>query len=463
MAFLSQHVLSIKTPLFIGVLFYSVSCMNSKHNTLKEEAIVTLTTSAQGHTLHHNGVFSKDGRWVVFDGRNDETKIGETSLIGMVNVETGEERILYKTSNPSIYGPGVGAASFNPVTDRVVFIHGLCDADELKPYAMTRRTGVAVDPVRPQEPIFLDARDVSVPYTAGSLRGGTHGHCWSADGQMLSYTYNDEMVEPDLRTVGVMLPSNSVVRVGAGEGNNDGHMYAAIIAEVMAHPEPGSDEINKAFDECWIGKNGYVNAYGDRVPYAIAFQGSTLDEEGNVVTEIFVVDIDAGKIADDAKAIGKEGERPQVPTGVKPRRLTKGKGFSDLRYWLRSSSDGKYIYALAKDANQRNQIVQCDVLTGEVTFVTSYRISINSPFNLNPDGTRFAFVADNNLIVYDSVADEYIKLTDNAANGSKIVGTPSFSPADDYIVFSQYVKHANGGEFLQIHARFLVPNAIFLK
>lgn len=463
MAFLSQHVLSFKTPLFIGVLFYSVSCMNSKHNTLKEEAIVTLTTSAQGHTLHHNGVFSKDGQWVIFDGRNDDTKIGETSLIGMVNVETGEERALYKTSNPSIYGPGVGAASFNPVTDRAVFIHGLSGANELKPYGMTRRTGVAVDPARPQESIFLDARDVSAPYTAGSLRGGTHGHCWSADGQMLSYTYNDELVEPDLRTVGVMVPTDSVIRVDVGEGNNDGHMYAAIVAKVIANPEPGSDEINKAFDECWIGKNGYINADGDRVPHAIAFQGNTLDEEGNVVTEIFVVDVDAGKIVDDATATGNECERPQVPAGIKQRRLTRSEGFSEIRYWLRSSSDGKYVYALAKDTNQRNQIVQCDVLTGEMTFVTSYGITINSPFNLNPSGTKFIFVADNNVIVYERGKNEYLKLTDNGTDSLKIVGTPSFSPTGDYVVFTQYVEHTNGGQFLQVHRRSLdlASNTVF--
>ncbi|MGO1245203.1 MAG: DUF3748 domain-containing protein [Sphingobacterium sp.] len=417
---------------------------------MKQNTVTTLSHSSQGHTLHHNRVFSKDGQWLVFDGRNDDTKIGETSVIGTINVKTGEERTLYRTNNSTVYGPGVGAASFNPLTDRVVFIHGLLSANESAPYAMTRRTGVAVDPNKPREPIFLDARDVTAPYTPGSLRGGTHGHCWSADGHMLSYTYNDEIVEPDLRTVGVLIPSDSTVRVDTGKDNNEGCMYAAVVAAVVADPVPGSDEINKAFDECWIGENGYINDQGEHIPHAIAFQGNTLDDKGSVVTEIFIVNVDATKIRQDGRAVGEVGERPHVPVGIEQRRLTRSKGLSDLRYWLRSSRDGRYIYALAKDDENRNQIVQCEVLTGELTFITANPFSIASSFNLSADGTSIAFVADNNVFVFDLMVKETLQVTDNHIGDTKIVGTPSFSPDGTYLVFNQFVAQEDGSQVVQI-------------
>ena len=136
------------------------SCISNK----KEITITQLTHSERGHTLHHNGGFSGDGQWIVFDGRNDDTKIGETSEIGVVNLFTGEEKIIYQTKNPSQYGPGVGAASFSPENNRVIFIHGLLNGKE-KPYDLTRRTGVAIDLDHPFKPIFMDARDTSSVYS----------------------------------------------------------------------------------------------------------------------------------------------------------------------------------------------------------------------------------------------------------------------------------------------------------
>src|SRR5690606_16502671 len=124
-------------------------------------------------------------------------------------------RVLYRTANQTEAGPGVGAATFSPVEDRVLFIHGIRNADASGPYGMTRRTGVAIDIARPGEPVFMDARDIVPPFTKGALRGGTHAHSWSGDGQWISFTYNDYVMEQlgkadmairDLRTVGIMVP-----------------------------------------------------------------------------------------------------------------------------------------------------------------------------------------------------------------------------------------------------------------
>lgn len=408
-----------------------------------------LTRSAMGHTLHHNGVFSPDGQWVVFDGRNDDMKIGETSVIGLVHISTGEESIIYKTKNPTVYGPGVGAASFSPVRDFVIFIHGLSDADREKPYAMGRRTGVGVDIRRPFEPVMMDARDITFPYTTGSLRGGTHSHAWSGDGRLISFTYNDEQVDPDLRMVGVMVPHEPGVKVDSAQGNNNGAFYSAVVTDVVRDPVPGSDEIGKAFDECWVGKNGYTDKAGRHHPYAIAFQGHTRNEEGRLITEIYVVDIDPEKILADPHAVGKAGGRPRVPQGIRQRRITfSERGLSDTRHWLRTSPDGRYIYALARDEKGYNQIIRVTVNTGEIGYVTRNDYSVDFTFNVSHDGEKICYVAKNQVHVLDLRMEKSVCLTQNT--GGKISGAPSFSPKDDIIVYNQYVKNEKGEEFLQI-------------
>src|SRR5690606_15294525 len=117
--------------------------------------------------------------WVVYDSRNGDTHIGITSTIAMVNIEAKQIKRLYTTPNQTEFGPGVGAATFNPVQDRVLFIHGLTNCTKDQPYGFTRRTGVSIAIDNPDVPIFVDARDVKPPYTPGALRGGTHAHCWS--------------------------------------------------------------------------------------------------------------------------------------------------------------------------------------------------------------------------------------------------------------------------------------------
>ncbi|MFT4205161.1 MAG: DUF3748 domain-containing protein [Chitinophagaceae bacterium] len=425
--------------------------MGSCVSTIKQKKIVQLTHSASGHTLHHNGVFSKDGRWVVYDGRNDDTAIGQTTTIGVVDLQAGAEKIIYRTHNSSEYGPGVGAASFSPTTDKVIFIHGLPDADKEKPYGFMRRTGVAVDLQNPFIPINMDARDVTFPYTPGSLRGGTHSHCWSADGRLISFTYNDELVDSDLRTVGIMFDTGNPVRVDAHSGNNNGTYYAAIVADVVAHPRSGSDEISKAFDECWVGEKGYVDAQGKNIPYAVAFQGNTKNAKEETITEIYIVDIDSAAILHDQTAVGGLGERPHVPNGIRQRRISRtARGLSSIvRHWLRASNDGRYVYALAEDDKKRTQVVQCEINSGKLDYLTRNDFSITSPFNLSPDGCKLAFVGNNKVYFFDLKTHQTEQLTYHKPSDGKIVGAPCFSPDGRTLLFNQYVTDADG-TFLQI-------------
>jgi len=215
--------------------------------------------------------------------RNQDDQIISTSSISMVNVHNGNIKPLYQTPHPSPYGPGVGAATFSPVADTVLFIHGISNADQQHPYGITRRSGVAIDINHPFHPIHMDARDITPPFTPGALRGGTHAHTWSGDGQWISFTYNDFLLgEPDrpdtsihdLRTVGVMVPGQKVTVKDANTIENfSGEKFTVLVTKVTDHPQPGSDEINKAFDECWIGTAGYQREMVYNKSGPVAFQG----------------------------------------------------------------------------------------------------------------------------------------------------------------------------------------------
>lgn len=403
------------------------------------KTILSLTSRPAGHTLHHQHVFSPDDQYIVFDGRNDETKIGETAEIGVVQVASLTESVLYRNPNQTIYGPGVGAASFHPQRKRMVFIKGLDHADVEHPYAISRRIGLAVDLEEPLRGIHLDARDTLAPYTAGSLRGGTHSHGWSASGELVSFTYNDAFVDTELRVVGVMVPVEQPILVDEGPENNKGEMYSAIVSEVVAQAAFGSDEIEKAFDECWLGTKN-----------TIAFQGNTRNADGELITEIYVVAIDVATVLSDRDAVGQAGERPRVPHGIQQRRLSRTvKGLSNLRHWLRASADGRYVYALAKDNQERNQLVQCDALSGDFTYISAFDFSIDSPINISYKGDKLTFIAQNKVFMYTLASRELEQLTNFAADDLSLAGVPVFSRSDKQIAFNQFVE-SNGVVNLQI-------------
>ena len=106
------------------------------------------------------------------------------------------------------------------------------------------------------------------------LRGGSHVHVFSPDGRWVSFTYQDQVLERfsrqtpandvDLRNVGVSVPAGPV-RVGRGHPrNHDGACFSALVTRTTADPRPGSDEIKNAFEEAWVGRDGYLKPDGSR-------------------------------------------------------------------------------------------------------------------------------------------------------------------------------------------------------
>ncbi len=425
--------------------------------------MMQLTHDSGGHTIHNTQCFSPNDEWIVYDTRNADSMIGSTGVIAMVNAKTGEIRQLYNTEHQTADGPGVGAATFSPTHNRVLFIHGIRNAHKTNPYSATRRTGVAIDIANPFHPIFMDARNIVSPFTTGALRGGTHAHTWSADGEWISFTYNDYIMEQlskrdssvkDLRTVGVMVSGHPVkVPADSAGENNDGEMFAVVVAKVTENPTSGSDEISKAFDEGWIGTKGYQKTDGSWQHRAIAFQGEVKNADGTNKTEVFVVDLpeDLTKAVPGFPLEGTTSSRPNVPAGVLQRRITYSQnGVAGPRHWLRTTPNGKVIAFLSKDEKGIVQIFGVSPNGGNISQLTYNEHPVQGTFNFSPDGKLLAYLCDNSVYLTDIKMRKSGPISPRYTEGERPTGGVAWSNNGKMIAFNKYVRGKSGKAFLQI-------------
>lgn len=411
---------------------------------------VQLTFDNFGHTLHHFQIESPDRKYLVYDTRNDDTKIGETSSICLLNTETFENEIIYSTSNQTEFGPGVGAASFSSFENKVIFIHGIRNANQSNPYSATRRTGVAIDLDYPNHPIFMDARDINKPFTIGALRGGTHSHSWKKDKNWISFTYNDFILEQesqhnslvkDQRVVGMMFPKKVEVNFDKTLENNSGEMFSIIVSKVVPFPHFGSNEIEKAFDECWVNSTNNI-----------AFQGHVRDKNGNLKKEIFIATIPNEIIIDENDNLkGTNTTSPDVPKCISQKRITfTEKGISNFRHWLRSSNDGKTIYFLMEDQHDITQLFGINLITNEIDQYSFLDQSINSPFNLSADGNLAVYFSGDNIFITNLSEQKSKKVYQSNLFNNELTGIPHFSNSSKKIYFNQFVPNNFNKKYIQI-------------
>jgi hypothetical protein len=387
-----------------------------------------VTSLPVGHILTNTNVWSRDGRWIVYDTRSGPA--GEKfdgTTIEIVNVDTGEVRETYKSRN----GAHCGVATFSPTANKVAFILGPEDPTPEWSYSAWHRQGMIVDIDWPGVATPMDARDVTPPFTPGALRGGSHVHVFSGDGQWVSFTYEDHVLatldavakpshEVNQRNVGVSAPFGPV-RVRADHPRNlNGTMFSVLVSRTVNHPRPGSDEISKAFEDAWVGTDGYVWPNGTRQRRAIAFQGHVRTAKDETIAEVFIVDLpDDITQRGDAPLEGTATTRPAPPHGVVQRRLTytadrKYPGLQGPRHWLRSSPDGAHIAFLMRDDDGIVQIWSVSPNGGQPRQITRNSFDIASAFSWNPDGRLIAYVADNSVFVSDVTAGVSTRLTARA-------------------------------------------------
>ncbi len=391
---------------------------------------VQVTDRPVGHILTNINVWSPDGQWVVYDTRSDvagEKFDGDT--IEIVNVETREIREIYRSRN----GAHCGVASFSPVENKIVFILGPENPTDDWKYGPWHRQGVIVDTAQPGKATRLDARDITPPFTPGALRGGTHVHVFDGKGKWVSFTYEDHLLaqldasrvpgqESNQRNVGISVPEGAVKVSSDHPRNHDGSMFSVLVTHTVDEPQPGSDEISKAFEDAWVGKNGYLRADGTRQQHAIAFQGHVVTPDGQTIAEVFVVDIpDDVTVAGDGPLEGTGTTRPRPPLGTRQRRLTytadrKHPGIQGPRHWLRSAPDGSRIAYLMRDDSGRAQLWTISPNGGDPEQLTSHPFDIASAFSWSPDGKSITYVADNSVFLTDVARRESKRLTKRSNN-----------------------------------------------
>jgi Protein of unknown function (DUF3748)/Dipeptidyl peptidase IV (DPP IV) N-terminal region len=421
---------------------------------------IQLTSEPRNHHLDNNDVFSPDGKWIVYDTRDPRdvpvSEIGANSKIEKINIETGQIIILYETPVfQTEYGPGVGAASFHPFEDKVVVMHGLMNCNKSRPYWFWRRSGVLLHANQSDSVQYIDARDVTAPFTPGALRGGTHRHEWSGDGKWVGFTYNDAIMaeierktgqQVNLRTIGVSTGIKSVKVDKDAEGeNNDGIWFSALVVKVTPNPKPGSDEISKAYSDAWIGTKGYRKADGT-LQRARAFLGDICTVKGDRLTELFVVDIpERIDVSGDGGPLqGTDTAMPMPPKGCTQRRITytenrKYPGVVDSpRHWVRSSPDGNRISYLAKDDKGIVQVFFASLLSGLTEQVTRHDSSIQSTVRWSSDGEKICYVCDNSIFVCDLLAKTTKRITQETKD---VPFSPVWSPDDMVIVFNRWVPN----------------------
>jgi hypothetical protein len=411
-----------------------------------------LTTARHGHVLTNTSVWSADGKWIVYDVRSDPAgAIFDGDRIECVNVETREIQVLCRAKE----GAKCGVATYSPMSDEVVFILGPERPTPDWEYGPNRRQGVVIAGGTRAN---LDARDLAPPFTPGALRGGTHVHVFSPDGRLVSFTYNDYIVDADQRNVGVSVRGRPVSVKKTHPRNHDGEAFSVLVTRTAAQPRPGSDEIRRAFEDAWVGANGYLKPTGQRQERAIAFQGEVITAAGSAISEVFIADLpDDITIPGDGPLEGTITRLPAPPKGVIQRRLTftadrKYPGIAGPRHWLRSSPDGSRIAFLMKDDAGVVQLWTVSPNGGAPTQVTRNTTPIASAFSWSPDGRSIAHVLDGSIAVTDVATATTQRVTPPAPDDQ--------APRPEACVFSPdgsqiaYVKTVDG--FNQV---FCVPSS----
>lgn len=406
---------------------------DDRYATASADAMeVQVTDRPVGHILTNVNVWSPDSQWIVYDTRSDPAGDRfDGAAIEIVNVETGEVREVYRARN----GAYCGAATFSPTAEKVVFILGPENPTDDWQYSAWRRQGVVVEVDQPRRAAPLDARDLTIPFTPGALRGGTHVHVFDADGQWVSFTYEDCLLaeldrigspahDSNQRNIGVSVPGRSVSVALDHPRNHDGSAFSVLVTRTENEPRPGSDEISRAFEDAWVGTHGYVRPDGARQRRAIAFQGHVVTNQGKTISEAFVVDIpDDVTLAGDAPLEGSATTRPAPPRGTRQRRLTRTAdrrhpGLQGPRHWLRSSPDGARIACLMRDDEGVVQLWTVSPNGGQPQQLTRLPFDVASSFTWSPDGRSIAFIADCSVFVADAASGTATRLTSRTANAS---------------------------------------------
>ncbi|MFD1093158.1 DUF3748 domain-containing protein [Providencia vermicola] len=410
-----------------------------------------LTNDNRSHQLTNINVWTPDSLWIAYDIRPNGSSFTGLS-IEKIHVNTLQEVEIYRAN----YGAHVGVVTVSSQhPPQYAFIHGPEYPDEQWHYDFHHRRGVYVHDDQLNVACPIDAMCISPPYIAGALRGGTHVHVYSPDGKWLSFTYNDHVMHEldvtlDQRNVAIAVPAGAVnVEPKKHKREYNGDYFCCVVSQTVVEPKPDSDEISRAYEEGWVGQRGYQKQDGQWQERALVFIGDTHTQDGEVIPEIFIVDLPSQPqccmVAGEKPIQGTELSLPAPPKGVHQKRLTythqrKYPGLAKQpRHWLRTSPDGKSIACLMHDDFGNVQLWLVNSVTGELNQITHGDSSIQSAFNWDSKGEHICFVYDNSVTICHIATKTLIRLTERteqAPSADAVV----FSPNDKLIAFMRDIN-----------------------
>ncbi|MGN6134231.1 MAG: DUF3748 domain-containing protein [Aureliella sp.] len=399
-----------------------------------------LTHDPYGHILTNIGCWSRDGQWIVYDTRSDPAGSRfDGTRIERVHTTDGRVERLYESRR----GAHCGVVTCCPVTDRVIFILGPEHPTEQWSYAAWHRRGVFLRP-GDTEVTPLDAMCYDEPFVPGALRGGSHVHTFDARGELVAFTYEDHVLavappgsnaERNARQVGVSSPIRGVEVHTGHPRNHSGSHFSVLVTRSVDQPQPGSDDVLRAFEDAWVGHAGYRLPGSSVSQRALAFLGEVVTASGQRITELFVVDLPADLTA-ASEAGPLEGTRllrPRPPRGTRQRRLTYTQdrplpGLAPVRHWPRSTPDGSRIFFLMCDATGAAQFWSISPLGGQPQQLTHLTSGVTSAFSVSADGQWLAHTADGCVCATSIATGETFRLTEPCE--------PAIAPRGEACVFA---------------------------
>ncbi len=402
-----------------------------------------VTFSPRHHQLTNINTWTPDSQWLVFDVRPSGASF-TSETVERAHIQTGATEVIWRAQQ----GAHVGVITVNPqLPERYVFIHGPENPDENWQYDFHHRRGVTVCDGMAAN---LDAFSITAPYFPGALRGGSHVHVWSPDGQYLSFTYNDHVLHErdpalDLRNVGVAAPFGPVNPPLHHSREYAGSHWCTLVSRTTPEPQPGSDDINRAYEEGWVGHQGYLKSNGERQRYALAFIGDTRSAQGKTIPELFIADLPdneaAWKTQGDAPLAGTPDTMPAPPAGINQKRLTytHHRTYPGLvnqpRHWVRASPDGENIAFLMRDDSGVVQVWLVSPNGGECRQLTQLEHDVQSAINWHPTGKWLGFICEQKVVMCSYPEGKIRELTSpqKEISGDAVV----FSPDGQFIAWMQ--------------------------
>ena len=341
-----HRVARFATALLIG---FPLTALAQNHMQNEKQ----ITNSPKNHNLDNNDNFSVDGRFLCYDTREFlGPGIENSQSVEKVEITTGKETIICEAKN-AVTGvqaaPGIGAASYSPIENKVAFIHGpLIEEVPVRGYyGKPNRRGAEVVAEEHGKLTWLDCRDVVTGRETlpGAHRGGTHRHEYSLDGKRIGFTYDDFLLPEYERTIGYIEKHD--------DAPGDATGYFALLVRVAPSGKSKPGEIERAASDSWVGAKGHMRG----------FIGKVRNDDGVTYEEsLFVVDVPANVDITTADS-GSDTRYPSPPKGLTIRRLThtlcegiiRGTVAGDRIAYYATVSDGtKQLFIIPSDGSDQS-------------------------------------------------------------------------------------------------------------